>query len=195
MNKISTYIKSDGETAEYNYKETLSLSEKASLIYEVANLVVPKNIGYMAVFKVPMFEYCLIKYMTDIDMFEGGEFDIDVLEQFLLNNNDVVDMLNEALSHTTINQLSDACNKAIAFRQSHMTDISELLSAVINWFSSFANHSIDMDVVGKLADIVPLLNQVGGKDVAKAIISDYHKNDKDEAEITSGTDKGIEILK
>ena len=71
MTNKGTYVNSNGEIVEYNYESELSLSQKVSFIMEVAGMVVSKNIGYACILKEPIFNCCLIKYFTDIILFEN----------------------------------------------------------------------------------------------------------------------------
>lgn len=100
------------------------------------------------------------------------------------------------------NELSKACDEAIEFRKAHFSDykeeisdllqvvrefvvkpdyLNELLIALTNAVNSFAEKSdIDMDMVNKLADIIPVMKEMGSKEVAKAIVEEYHQNTPNE---------------
>ena len=59
--------------------------------------------------------------------------------------------------------------------------LNELLIALTNAVNSFAEKSdIDMDMVNKLADIIPVMKEMGSKEVAKAIVEEYHQNTPNE---------------
>ena len=199
MNK-GTYVNFEGKTVEFNYSDRLSLAQKTSFAMEVANMVVSKDIGYASVLERPMFDYCLMKYLTDIVLFEDdNDFSLDMIEQFFVTNGETVIVAIKKALGEQIYELQKACEDAIEFRKSHFSDyhdeigellqvvreyvakpdyMSELLIAGTNMLNSFADRgNIDMSVVNKLADIVPVMKELGGKEVAKAIIEDYHKND------------------
>ncbi|MCM1044462.1 MAG: hypothetical protein NC417_03030 [Candidatus Gastranaerophilales bacterium] len=199
MNK-GTYRNFKGETVEFNYENELSLSQKANFVMEVAGMVVSGTIGYAYILKEAIFNYCLVKYFTDIVLFENDEdFSLDMIDAFMKDNRVmVIDVITKAMGEDLFNELSKACDEAIEFRKAHFSDykeeisdllqvvrefvvkpdyMNELLIALTNAVNSFAEKGdIDMDVVNKLADIVPLMKEMGSKEVAKAIVEEYHQN-------------------
>ena len=55
--------------------------------------------------------------------------------------------------------------------------MNELLIAATNALNSFADKSdIDMSMVNKLADIIPIMKDMGNVEVAKAIIAEQNKD-------------------
>lgn len=206
MNK-GTYKNFNGETVEFNYENELSLSQKANFVMEVAGMIVSGTIGYAYILKEAIFNYCLVKYFTDIVLFESDEdFSLDMIDAFMKDNREmVIDTITKAMGEDAFNELSKACDEAIEFRKAHFSDykeeisdllqvvrefvvkpdyMNELLIALTNAANSFAEKGdIDMDVVNKLADIVPVMKEMGSKEVAKAIVKEYHQNtDKDNKE-------------
>lgn len=199
MNK-GTYKNFKGETVEFNYENELSLSQKANFVMEVAGMVVSGTIGYAYILKEAIFNYCLVKYFTDIVLFENDEdFSLDMIDVFMKDNHVmVIDAITKAMGEDLFNELSKACDEAIEFRKAHFSDykeeisnllqvvrefvvkpdyLNELLIALTNAVNSFAEKGdIDMDVINKLADIVPLMKEMGSKEVAKAIVEEYHQN-------------------
>ncbi len=199
MNK-GTYKNFKGETVEFNYENELSLSQKANFVMEVAGMVVSGTIGYAYILKEAIFNYCLVKYFTDIVLFENDEdFSLDMIDAFMKDNHVmVIDVITKAMGEDMFNELSKACDEAIEFRKAHFSDykeeisnllqvvrefvvnpdyLNELLIAITNAVNSFAEKGdIDMDVVNKLADIVPLMKEIGSKEVAKAIVEKFHQN-------------------
>jgi len=97
-----------------------------------------------------------------------------------------------------LKELWKACDEAIEFRKSHFSDyreevsdllqvvrefvvkpdyMNELLIAATNALNSFADKSdIDMSMVNKLADIIPIMKDMGNVEVAKAIIAEQNKD-------------------
>lgn len=179
MNK-GTYTNLKGKSADFNYTDSITLSQKLSFATEYSGMVVSGALGYAYMLEEPIFNYCLVKYFTDITVFEkDSDFNLDMLEKFLTDNrqNIIVPIL-ECINGSTIDALYKACDKAVEFRKvrfgDHHEEISDLLQAVkelvakpdymnellialTNAVNSFADHSdIDMGVVNKLADIIPV---------------------------------------
>lgn len=199
MNK-GTYKNFNGETVEFNYENELSLSQKVNFVMEVAGMIVSGTIGYAYILKEAIFNYCLVKYFTDIVLFENDEdFSLDMIDAFMKANNEtVIDTITKAMGEDMFNELSKACDEAIEFRKAHFSDykeeisdllqvvrefvvkpdyMNELLIALTNAVNSFAEKGeIDMDVVNKLVDILPVMKELGSKEVAKAIVEEYHQN-------------------
>lgn len=199
MNK-GTYKNFNGEIVEFNYENELSLSQKANFVMEVAGMIVSGTIGYAYILKEAIFNYCLVKYFTDIVLFENDEdFSLDMIDAFMKGNREtVIDTITKAMGEDAFNELSKACDEAIEFRKAHFSDykeeisdllqvvrefvvkpdyLNELLIALTNAVNSFAEKGdIDMDVVNKLVDVLPVMKELGSKEVAKAIVEEFHQN-------------------
>ena len=199
MNK-GTYKNFNGEIVEFNYENELSLSQKANFVMEVAGMIVSGTIGYAYILKETIFNYCLVKYFTDIVLFENDEdFSLDMIDAFMKGNREtVIDTITKAMGEDASNELSKACDEAIEFRKAHFSDykeeisdllqvvrefvvkpdyLNELLIALTNAVNSFAEKGdIDMDVVNKLVDVLPVMKELGSKEVAKAIVEEFHQN-------------------
>lgn len=199
MNK-GTYKNFNGETVEFNYENELSLSQKANFVMEVAGMIVSGAIGYAYILKEAIFNYCLVKYFTDIVLFENDEdFSLDMIDAFMKENRTtVIGTIKQAMENNALDELSKACDEAIEFRKAHFSDykeeisellqvvrefvvkpdyLNELLIALTNAVNSFAEKGdIDMDVVNKLVDVLPVMKELGSKEVAKAIVEEFHQN-------------------
>lgn len=199
MNK-GTYKNFSGETVEFNYENELSLSQKANFVMEVAGMIVSGTIGYACILKEAIFNYCLVKYFTDIVLFENDEdFSLDMIDAFMKENRTtVIGTIKQAMGNDALDELSKACDEAIEFRKAHFSDykeeisdllqvvrefvvkpdyLNELLIALTNAVNSFAEKGdIDMDVVNKLVDVLPVMKELGSKEVAKAIVEEFHQN-------------------
>ena len=199
MNK-GTYKNFNGETVEFNYENELSLSQKANFVMEVAGMIVSGTIGYAYILKEAIFNYCLVKYFTDIVLFENEkDFSLDMIDAFMKGNREtVIDTITKAMGEDAFDELSKACDEAIEFRKAHFSDykeeisdllqvvrefvvkpdyMNELLIALTNAVNSFADKGdIDMDVVNKLVDVLPVMKELGSKEVAKAIVEEFHQN-------------------
>lgn len=200
MMSKGTYKNFNGETVEFNYESELSLSQKTNFIMEVAGMIVSGAIGYAYILRKTIFNYCLVKYFTDIVLFENDEdFSLDMIDAFMKENRiTVIGTIKQAMGEDMFNELSKACDEAIEFRKAHFSDykeeisdllqvvrefvvkpdyLNELLIALTNAVNSFAGKGdIDMDVVNKLVDVLPVMNELGSKEVAKAIVEEFHKN-------------------
>lgn len=205
MNK-GTYLKFNGETVEFNYASELSLSQKASFVMEVAGMIVSGEVGYAYILKEAIFDYCLIKYFTDIELFENeDDFSLDMIDKFTKDNKEsVIGAITNAMGEDAFDELVKACDEAIEFRKVHFSDykeeisdllqvvrefvvkpdyMNELLSAATNALNSFADKGdIDMSMVNKLVDIIPMIKDVGNVEVAKAIISDQNKSTEEKTD-------------
>lgn len=199
MNK-GTYKNFNGEVVEFNYENELSLSQKANFVMEVAGMIVSGTIGYAYILKEAIFNYCLVKYFTDIVLFENDEdFSLDMIDAFMKENRTtVIGTIKQAMENDALDELSKACDEAIEFRKAHFSDykeeisdllqvvrefvvkpdyLNELLIALTNAVNSFADKGdIDMDVVNKLVDVLPVMKELGSKEVAKAIVEEFHQN-------------------
>ena len=133
-------------------------------------------------------------------MFENDEdFSLDMIDAFMKGNREtVIDTITKAMGEDAFNELSKACDEAIEFRKAHFSDykeeisdllqvvrefvvkpdyLNELLVALTNAVKSFADKGdIDMDVVNKLVDVLPVMKELGSKEVAKAIVEEFHQN-------------------
>ena len=192
----------DGKKVEYVLEKGLSLSQKMSFVVEVAGTVVSKEVGYAQVLRQPMYEYCLITYYTNIVLFENGEeFSLDKVDKFIKDNKEnVIDVIRENTSDDERAELDNACNEAIEYRKLHYNDLkdeiedllqvvrefvvkpdymNELLQALTNAVNTFADRGdIDYEAVNKLVDIIPIMQKLDSKDVAKAIVKEFHNDDK-----------------
>lgn len=188
----------DGKKVEYVLEKGLSLSQKMSFVVEVSGTVVSKEVGYASVLRQPMFEYCLITYYTNIVLFENDEaFSLDKVEKFIRDNKEnVLEVIRENISQEEREQLDTACDEAIEYRKLHYNDLkdeiedllqvvrefvvkpdymNELLQALTNAVNTFADRGdIDYEAVNKLADIIPIMQRLDSKDVAKAIVEEFH---------------------
>lgn len=193
----------DGKKVEYVLEKGLSLSQKMSFVVEVAGTVVSKEVGYAQILRQPMFDYCLITYYTNIVLFENGEeFSLDKVDKFIKDNREnVLDVICENISADERAELDDACNEAIEYRKLHYNDlkdeiedllqvvrefvvkpdyVNEFLQALTNAVNTFADRGdIDYEAVNKLVDIIPVMQKMDSKDMAKAIVEEFHNDNKD----------------
>ena len=107
----------NGEKLECKVESELSLSQKTGFIMEVAGMVVSPTVGYATVLRKPIFNYCLVKYYTDINIFEGDEFSLDKLEIFMKDNTELLNDIAKSIPRDEYNELEHACDEAIDYRK------------------------------------------------------------------------------
>ena len=197
-NKKHYYTNLEGKKTEYILEKSLSLSQKMSFVVEVAGTVVSKEVGYAYVLKQVIFNYCLIRYYTNIVLFKNDtEFSLDKVEKFVNDNKEsVLDVIRDNMSDDEYTELKFACDEAIEYRKLHYNDLkdeiedllqvvrefvvkpdrmNELLDALTYAVTKFADREdIDFDALNKFADIIPVLQDMDNKDVAKAVIKELH---------------------
>lgn len=192
------YIDFDGKKVEYILEQGLTLSQKTSFVMEVAGMTVSSEVGYAYILKRPIFEYCLIKYFTNIVMFEDeSAFSLDMIERFIKTNKEnVLDVIRKSMTDEEFSELEKACDEAIEYRKLHHNDfreeisellqvvrefvvkpdrMNEFLEALTNAMNKFAAaDNIDIDTVNKLVNIIPIMQNMGSTEVAKAIVKEFH---------------------
>lgn len=199
-NNKKYYINLDGKKVEYILENDLTLSQKTSFVMEVAGMTVSSEVGYAYILKRPIFEYCLIKYFTNIVMFEDeSAFSLDMIERFNKENKEnVLDVIHDSMTDEEFSELERACDEAIEYRKLHhndfreeidlllqvvrefvvkpdrMNDLLDALTSAINKFATADN--IDIDTVNKLVNIIPIMQNMGSTEVAKAIVKEFHDN-------------------
>lgn len=129
------------------------------------------------------------------------------VEKFIRDNKEnVLEVIRENISQEEREQLDTACDEAIEYRKLHYNDLkdeienllqvvrefvvkpdymNELLQALTNAVNTFADRGdIDYEAVNKLADIIPIMQRLDSKDVAKAIVEEFH-NEKGLSQVVS----------
>ena len=171
-----------GKKVEYILEKGLTLSQKTSFVVEVAGTVVSSEVGYASILLKPVFDYYLVKYYTNIELFEDDSmFSLDMIDKFLKDNKEnVINVIYESFKEEC-NDLQAACNDAIEYRKLHYNDLkdeietllqvvrefvvkpdrmNELLEALTNAANAFADRGdIDMDAVNKLVDTMPIMQK------------------------------------
>lgn len=176
-----SFYNMNGEKLECKVESELSLSQKTGFIMEVAGMVVSPTVGYATVLRKPIFNYCLVKYYTDINIFEGDEFSLDKLEIFMKDNTELLNDIAKSIPRDEYNELEHACDEAIDYRKhnynGYSDEISELLQVVrelvlkpdrldefmgsiTNAVNSFANiDSMDKETLDKLINVLPVIEK------------------------------------
>lgn len=122
------------------------------------------------------------------------------LEIFIKDNTELLNDIIKSIPRDEYNELEHACDEAIDYRRhnynGYSDEISELLQvvrelvlkpdrldefmeSVTNAVNTFADRGdIDYEAVNKLVDIIPIMQKLDSKDVAKAIVKEFHNDDK-----------------
>jgi len=181
---------------EITYKKNLSMSEKTFFIVEMSSMVVSNQFGYLSILKELAFDYYILKYFTDAVLSESKDnINLRLVENSVNNNKEIIGTIKEELA-ITCEALLSACDDAIEYRKASMANcekiselsksiealsnkpdyFSELLISLKGFLDKAKDIEVDMDIVNKLADIIPVLSQMGGEEVAKTIIREFHED-------------------
>lgn len=183
------------ESKEFTVKKNIPLSKKVDFTKYVSEMVVSNELGYMLVLKDIFFDYAILQYYTDIQVFEDdSQFNLDELEAFLKRNHAIIGTIKGEIGADEVNFMRNACNELIKFRRMHFgeykSDIAELLetvrelvvkpdkldtllSAVTEWVQNNPIKDLDVDVLTKFANVIPVMNEMNAVEVAKAIIKEH----------------------
>ena len=215
-----SFYNMNGEKLECKVESELSLSQKTGFIMEVAGMVVSPTVGYATVLRKPIFNYCLVKYYTDINIFEGDEFSLDKLEIFMKDNTELLNDIAKSIPRDEYNELEHACDEAIDYRKhnynGYSDEISELLQvvrelvlkpdrldefmeSVTNAVNSFANiDAIDKETLDKLVNVLPVIEKAtinaGSIDVNGIVKSMVKDREEKENNVVSIDDRKEEQL-
>lgn len=143
----------------------MKTTDKIKLITEISNTVVSNELGYIPLLKDIYFEYCLLKYCSDIDLLPEEDFTIENMVRFLFDNKAESDKVKSELGQQQYDELYENVTEAILFRKNnfggHIQELlSELLIKVSNW-------NIDTTEMSKVVSIMDKLN---APDLAKALL-------------------------
>ena len=172
----------NGEKLECKVESELSLSQKTSFIMEVAGMVVSPTVGYATVLRKPIFNYCLVKYYTDINIFEGDEFSLDKLEIFMKDNTELLNDIVKSIPRDEYNGYSDEISELLQVVRELVLKpdrLDEFMESITNAVNSFANiDAMDKETLDKLVNIIPVMEKFDSRDVAKVIVKELHNDDK-----------------
>ena len=105
----------NGVEHEFNYKDSLSASEKIQFVGAVVDTIVSDF--YYDVARNLIFDFEIIRSFTDIDVSDiaKDKNSLDKIEEFLANNN-VVEILKEAISNSLLIELGKSIDYNIQMR-------------------------------------------------------------------------------
>lgn len=158
---------------DYTLNINIPMSKKIEFINEVSGMTVSQELGYITLLEDMMYSYCLIKYCTDIEIFEIG-FNVDELEAFIKDNQSIIDEVAAAVDSD--GALREACKQAVIFRRdNHINAIDELLMSVTEWINKSLSQDIDLNLIQSLSGVVSGMKNMSAPEVAKAIIESSDK--------------------
>lgn len=201
---IGSYVYND-EIINFNYCTDLSVSEKLSFVNSVVDIVVDED-KYNSIIKDLMFDYMIIKVFTDIDISflraidEDGNktFDIDLLEDFLLETN-IVDIVKANVSYILFDELNNAINKSIEYKTGiYNNRLEDALSNLVNTIEKKVN-AIDMGDIdlNKMSEMVQLFTSMSEKFTPENVVKAYTQSDvfkKNMVDIEEARQQRIESL-
>lgn len=183
----------NGETKEYHYSPTATISEQIAFVEMVSDGVFIGN-SYLPLLKKPVFDYWLVATFTDIDM---NDFtDIDAFDKFDKETGIAVHV-EEEFSLELFKSLAESIDANIEYKKSIAHDnistaIVELINTVKNKLEAFGeglNSDIVMDFIQKFGE-----SGINGESIVKAYLdSDQYK--KNVADVVDAKNSEIRDLK
>ena len=151
-------------------RASLPLSEEVSILQEVAEMTVSRELGYLPIIEQVIYRKAMIEHFTGISLFSGDDFNLDSLADFLQQNQTDVDRIIHQADPD--DRIAAACHEAVQYRVNHGvgSSIDYLFESLARYLNSAAKQEIDPDAVQAVKDLVPLLQNIDSADVAKAII-------------------------
>lgn len=203
MTNAGKYKSIDEKKKNFTYKTSLTLSQKMNFVMEVAGMVVSSDFGYAHVLRNAIYNYCIIKYFTDIVLFENTEeFNLDILEKFCEDNRQsVLDTVKNEIGDLSA-ELCKACDEAIEYRKLHFSGykeevsdllqvvrefvvkpdyMNEMLGALTNYLNKASEREIDTEAFKQIEKLLPVWKDMNSKDVAKAVIEQQSEKPKKKA--------------
>lgn len=181
--KTGTYLHND-ETYNFNFGTDLAMSEKATFVNSVVNLVVDDlERKYNSILRDLIFDFYVIEFFTDIDTTELKESTsfVNDVEQFLEETN-IVEIVKANAVPTLFDELNNAVDKSIEYitgiHPSLIVDsLASLFSTLEKKINEFDMGSM-MDMAQKFAGMTGELNV---DNIVKAYVdSDFHKKNLEE---------------
>jgi len=183
----------NGETKEYHYSPTATISEQIAFVEMVSDGVFIGN-SYLPLLKKPVFDYWLVATFTDIDM---NDFtDIDAFDKFDKETG-IAAHVEEEFSLELFKSLTESVDANIEYKKSIAHDnistaIVELINTVKNKLESFGE-GLDSNAV---MEFIQEFSKSGidGESIVKAYLdSDQYK--KNVADVVDAKNADIRDLK
>lgn len=151
MNKImsSTYF-INGQEKSFNFYTSLTSSQICKFVNFIAESIILGN--YYSHLKNIVFDYAIVKFMTDIDTAEidDSESEIDAIEDFL-NSTDIVKTVKNNCVNGFIEKLESTVNDNIEYRTGvHTYSIEKSLEKLVQKIIGQVE-SVDIDEIMSFA--------------------------------------------
>lgn len=162
------------ENIKFNFYTNLSASEKIKFVNAVTNTVVDDN-NYNSIIRDMIFDYMIIRMLTDVDVTEISESpnSIDLIEE-LLDETNIVDIVKANVVDDLIDKLNKAVNVNIEYRTGvKLNNISDSLSRLITTIENKVK-DVDTDTMMEMASKISGLT---GNITPEDIIEVYSKSD------------------
>lgn len=104
----------NGETKEYHYSLTATISEQIAFVEMVSNGVFIED-SYFPLLKKPVFDYWIVATFTDIDM--SGLSDIDAFDEFNRETG-IAAHIEEELSYGLLDNLTESVYANVEYKKS-----------------------------------------------------------------------------
>lgn len=160
----------DGVEKEYNYVSDMTALTKAKFVTMVSQLLIGEN--YLSVLRELVFDFMLIKLMTDVDVSYITDPDnadgISMMEEFVLGTG-IAETLKADMREGLLNELNKAVDDNIAYR----TGIQKnpIADAIASLVKTLERQVRNIDT-GKIMGIAEALSKISGEftpdNVAKA---------------------------
>lgn len=151
MNNImkSTYFM-DGQEKDFNFRTSLTASRICEFVNFVAESIILDS--YYSHLKNIVFDYAIVKFMTDVDTIEidESENEIDAIESFL-DSTDIVKTVKDNCVNGFIEKLESVVNDNIEYRTGvHTYSIEKSLEKLIQKIIGQVE-SVDIDEIMSFA--------------------------------------------
>ena len=182
----------NGETKEYHYSPTATISEQIAFVEMVSDGVFIGD-SYLPLLKNPVFDYWIIATFTDIDM--SNFTDIDAFDKFNKETG-IASHVEEEFSLELFKSLAESIDANIEYKKSYALQQSQsflqLINTVKNKLEAFGeglNSDIVMDFIQKFGE-----SGINGESIVKAYLdSDQYK--KNVADVVDAKNSEIRDLK
>ena len=165
--KMGVYTK-NGEENTFNYYTTLRAVDKIKFVNYVTNTLIGDS--YDSVIRDIIFDYAIIKIITDIDTsdIDNSINPINNIED-LLDETNIVEIV-KANADTLIEELSEAVDKNIEYKTGiHKNPIAESLSKLLNTINGKVS-GIDTE---KMMEMAQVFSSMSGELTADKAIEAY----------------------
>lgn len=198
-----TYIKGN-EYIDFNFKTSLTTSEKATFVAAVTNALVGDN--YLPVLRNMFFDFYVIAMFTDVDIpIDDSDESIDVVEEVekFVNETNITDIIRANIDDFLVDELNRAIDDNIEYRTGiHKNALNDALSDLIETLEEKVSQ-IDltsaMDMIQSFSsmteDFTPksLVDAYMKTDIAKQNIEELNEVKKKRTKVADGIDKAINV--